>query len=62
MAKASENLTPVTLELGGKGANIVFQDGTFATLQRQFALEYSQMQDRCWPLRLLVHEDVRRIG
>ena len=26
MAKASENLTPVTLELGGKGANIVFPD------------------------------------
>jgi len=26
MAKASENLTPVTLELGGKGANIIFPD------------------------------------
>ena len=26
MAKASEQLTPVTLELGGKGANIVFPD------------------------------------
>ena len=26
MAKASENLTPVTLELGGKGANVVFSD------------------------------------
>ena len=32
MAKASENLTPVTLELGGKGANVVSVSYTHLTL------------------------------
>ena len=41
MAKASENLTPVTLELGGKGANLVFPDANLNTQQKRFALGYS---------------------
>ena len=41
MAKASENLTPVTLELGGKGANLVFPDANLKYAAKQFALGYS---------------------
>ncbi len=40
MAKASEQLTPVTLELGGKGANIVFSDANSALCGQSGLLWY----------------------
>ena len=60
MAKASENLTPVTLELGGKGANIVFQDANirYAAKAVCFGI-FMNAGQMCWAgSRLLVHEDV----
>jgi aldehyde dehydrogenase (NAD+) len=59
MADASATLTPVVLELGGKSANIVFEDadlddpGTAATLAVLFA---ANGQGCLLPSRLLVHD------
>ena len=60
MAKASENLTPVTLELGGKGANIVFSDANLKYAAKAICFGiFMNAGQMCWAgSRLLVHEDV----
>ena len=60
MAKASDNLTPVTLELGGKGANIVFADANirYAAKAVCFGI-FMNAGQMCWAgSRLIVHQDV----
>lgn len=60
MAKASENLTPVTLELGGKGANVVFSDANLAHCAKAICFGiFMNAGQMCWAgSRLIVHEDV----
>ena len=60
MSKASENLTPVTLELGGKGANIVFPDANLKYAAKAICFGiFMNAGQMCWAgSRLLVHEDV----
>ena len=60
MAKASENLTPVTLELGGKGANIVFPDANLRHCAKAICFGiFMNAGQMCWAgSRLIVHEDV----
>ena len=60
MAKASENLTPVTLELGGKGANIVFPDANLRYAAKAICFGiFMNAGQMCWAgSRLLVHEDI----
>ena len=60
MAKAAENLTPVTLELGGKGANVVFSDANLRYCAKAICFGiYMNAGQMCWAgSRLIVHEDV----
>ena len=60
MAKASEQLTPVTLELGGKGANIVFPDANLRYAAKAICFGiFMNAGQMCWAgSRLIVHEDV----
>jgi aldehyde dehydrogenase (NAD+) len=60
MAKASTNLTPVTLELGGKGANIVFPDANLRHCAKAICFGiFMNAGQMCWAgSRLIVHEDV----
>ncbi|RJU81950.1 MAG: aldehyde dehydrogenase [Candidatus Poseidoniales archaeon] len=60
MAKASENLTPVTLELGGKGANLVFSDANLRYAAKAICFGiFMNAGQMCWAgSRLIVHEDV----
>lgn len=60
MAKASENLIPVTLELGGKGANIVFPDANLRFCAKAICFGiFMNAGQMCWAgSRLIVHEDV----
>lgn len=60
MAKAAENLTPVTLELGGKGANVVFADANLRYCAKAVCFGiYMNAGQMCWAgSRLIVHEDV----
>jgi aldehyde dehydrogenase (NAD+) len=60
MAKASENLTPVTLELGGKGANIIFPDANLRYAAKAICFGiFMNAGQMCWAgSRLIVHEDV----
>ena len=60
MAKASQNLTPVTLELGGKGANIVFPDANLKYCAKAICFGiFMNAGQMCWAgSRLIVHEDV----
>lgn len=60
MAKASERLTPVTLELGGKGAHLVFPDADLRTAAKAVCFGiFMNAGQMCWAgSRLLVHEDV----
>ena len=60
MAKASEQLTPVTLELGGKGANVVFPDANLRYAAKAICFGiFMNAGQMCWAgSRLLVHEDV----
>jgi aldehyde dehydrogenase (NAD+) len=60
MAKASENLTPVTLELGGKGANIVFPDANLRYAAKAICFGiFMNAGQMCWAgSRLLVHQDI----
>ena len=60
MAKASNNLTPVTLELGGKGANIVFADANIRYAAKAICFGiFMNAGQMCWAgSRLIVHEDV----
>ena len=60
MSAASENLTGVTLELGGKGPNVVFPDADLDAAAK--GVHYGIFMNcgqMCWAgSRLLVHEDV----
>ena len=60
MAKASEQLTPVTSRLGGKGANIVFPDANLRYAAKAICFGiFMNAGQMCWAgSRLLVHEDV----
>ena len=60
MAKASENLTPVTLELGGKGANVVFSDANIKYCAKAVCFGiFMNAGQMCWAgSRLIVHEDI----
>ena len=60
MKKASENLIPVTLELGGKGANVVFADANLRYCAKAVCFGiYMNSGQMCWAgSRLIVHEDV----
>ncbi len=60
MAKASENLTPVTLELGGKGANLVFPDANLKYAAKAICFGiFMNAGQMCWAgSRLIVHEEI----
>lgn len=60
MAAASEHLTPITLELGGKGANIVFEDANLKYAAKAICFGiFMNAGQMCWAgSRLLVHESV----
>jgi len=60
MANAAENVTNVTLELGGKGPNIVFPDADMEEAVKgcQYGI-FQNAGQMCWAAsRLLVHEEV----
>lgn len=63
MAKASENLTPVTLELGGKGANVVFSDANIKYCAKAVCFGiFMNAGQMCWAgSRLIVHEDIHDV-
>lgn len=57
---ADSNLKPVTLELGGKSPNIIFDDvpDLEAAIDRSFTAMFSHKAEKCSePTRLLVHRD-----
>ena len=58
---AADSVTGVTLELGGKGPNVVFPDADLAAAAK--GVHYGIFMNcgqMCWAgSRLLVHEDVR---
>ncbi|SEP00147.1 aldehyde dehydrogenase (NAD+) [Halogranum amylolyticum] len=60
MSQAADNVTGVTLELGGKGPNIVFPDANLEAASK--GVHYGIFMNcgqMCWAgSRLLVHEDV----
>ncbi|MHC3439331.1 aldehyde dehydrogenase family protein [Natrialbaceae archaeon A-gly3] len=60
MGQAAENVTGVTLELGGKGPNIVFPDADLeAAAQGVHYGIFMNAGQMCWAgSRLVVHEDV----
>ena len=60
MAAASEYLTPITLELGGKGANIVFEDANLKYAAKAICFGiFMNAGQMCWAgSRLLVHESI----
>jgi aldehyde dehydrogenase (NAD+) len=60
MADAAENVTGVTLELGGKGPHVVFPDADLdATAKGVHYGIFMNAGQMCWAgSRLLVHEDV----
>lgn len=61
MASAARNLTPLTLELGGKSPNIVFPDAdldTAATMAAVVGTALLSGQGCALPTRLYVHDDV----
>lgn len=60
MAAASQHLTPITLELGGKGANIVFDDANLNHAAKAICFGiFMNAGQMCWAgSRLLVHESV----
>jgi aldehyde dehydrogenase (NAD+) len=61
MAAAAETLTPVVLELGGKSANIVFEDADIsnaATMAAFMSTVASSGQGCLFPTRLLVQDTI----
>jgi aldehyde dehydrogenase (NAD+) len=61
MATASESLTPVVLELGGKSANLVFEDADLDAAAQMAAVMstlYVAGQGCLFPTRLMVQESV----
>jgi aldehyde dehydrogenase (NAD+) len=60
MRQAAENLTPVSLELGGKGANIIFEDANpkIAAKALNFGAFWNA-GEMCWAgSRAIVHESI----
>jgi aldehyde dehydrogenase (NAD+) len=60
-ASAESNLKPVTLELGGKSPNIIFQDAgdLDAVAQRSFTAMFSHKGEKCSePTRMIIHESI----
>lgn len=60
-ASADSNLKPVTLELGGKSPNIIFQDAgnLDAVAERSFTAMFSHKGEKCSePTRLIIHESI----
>lgn len=60
-ASAESNLKPVTLELGGKSPNIIFQDAgnLEAVAERSFTAMFSHKGEKCSePTRLIIHESI----
>jgi len=60
-ASAESNLKPVTLELGGKSPNIIFQDAgdLEAVADRSFTAMFSHKGEKCSePTRLIIHESI----
>src|SRR5678815_5512312 len=57
---SSSNLKRVQLELGGKGANIVFEDAPLeaAVMGSAFAIFHNQGQACIAGSRLILHEDI----
>lgn len=62
MRSAAANVTPVTLELGGKGANIVFPDADLKKAAKSVCFGiFMNAGQMCWAgSRLLVHESVHK--
>lgn len=61
MATASESLTPVVLELGGKSANLIFEDADLDQAAQMAAMMSAVMiagQGCLFPTRLMVQESV----
>ena len=61
MAAAAETLTPLTFELGGKSANIVFPDADLDVATSMAAMLGAVLlsgQGCALPTRLYVHDDV----
>jgi aldehyde dehydrogenase (NAD+) len=61
LAAAAEHLTPLTLELGGKSANIIFPDADLEAAASMSALLGAALlsgQGCALPTRLYVHQDV----
>ncbi|MBB3085556.1 aldehyde dehydrogenase family protein [Geodermatophilus sabuli] len=61
MATASESLTPVVLELGGKSANLIFEDADLDAAAQMAAMMSAVMlsgQGCLFPTRLMVQESV----
>ncbi len=60
-ASADSNLKPVTLELGGKSPNIIFQDAgdLDAVAERSFVAMFSHKGEKCSePTRMIIHESI----
>ncbi len=60
-ASAESNIKPVTLELGGKSPNIIFQDAgdMEAVAERSFTAMFSHKGEKCSePTRLIIHESI----
>lgn len=60
-ASAESNLKPVTLELGGKSPNIIFQDAgnLDGVAERSFTAMFSHKGEKCSePTRLIIHESI----
>jgi aldehyde dehydrogenase (NAD+) len=62
MREAAPNVTPLTLELGGKGANIVFADADLKKAAKAVCFGvFMNAGQMCWAgSRLLVHESVAK--
>ncbi len=60
MKYAAENITPVTLELGGKNPNIVFPDANLeAAVKGAMAGAFTNAGQMCWAgSRLFLHESI----
>ena len=60
-ASAESNIKPVTLELGGKSPNIIFQDAgnLDEVAERSFVAMFCGKGEKCSePTRLIIHEDI----
>jgi aldehyde dehydrogenase (NAD+) len=62
MKAAAEHVAPVTLELGGKGANLVFPDADLKTAAKGICFGiFMNAGQMCWAgSRLLVHETIHQ--